>query len=429
MINMPGFRYTLLVLLFIGVLVPHLTQAQADFRLGYVVQLAGDTLRGEVGYSGAQRSARVCRFRPAPSAPAVSYNAGQLRGYGFPGSKVYEARLVTRPDSAGYVLPPRPIFMEVLVAGPLTLYYYLNGKGQDQYYIASARTGPVQELVHNTEVTDATGHNNYYRENNRFRGTLAEAFAACPLVQQTVSSLVFKLSTLTAAVQRYNDCVRPSAAPTVLTAVTRRRSRVSLGVLLGGEISRMELHDETTPAAGTLPAAASLAAGLGLQLSLPLLNERLALRLETLYEQQHYDADITNNTAYTYDGARVRASAAYLRVPVLLRYTFPTKSVQPFLQVGVNNAFLLSHTQELQYIYSLSGSPAYTSSRPVVATVRSHELSPVLSLGLQLPSVAGRPLALEGRAERSGGIFATSTPDNYVLRYFLLVSYALTQTN
>jgi hypothetical protein len=411
---------------------PILSLAQADFRPGYIVSLTGDTLRGELTYSGAQRSALVCRFRPAPTAPATSYNAGQLRGYGFPGNKVYEARALSRPDSSGYVLPPRPVFLEVLTAGPVTLYYYQNLKAQEQFYVATSASGPVQELVHTSEVVSASV-NNYYRENNRFRGTLAEVFAACPSVQQSVASLPFKLSALVAIVQRYNRCVQPattSAPVAEAAAVARRRGRLTAGLLLGGQLSQQVLQDDDSPVAGTITGSIAPAGGLGLQLSLPALNDRLALRLEALYEWQKYDGIIGNNTFYTYNDAQVRVGASYLRVPLLLRYIFPTRRVQPFLQAGLAYNRLLSHEQEYQFRFALSnGSMGYAPPQPLTLTVRNDELSFIGALGAQLPNVGHRTLALEARAERGSGMFATATSNNYVMHYYLLLGYSLSKTN
>lgn len=424
--------YLFLILLTAGFAGVPIVQAQADFRPGYVVPLTGDTLRGEVAYSGAQRSARLCRFRPSATAPTTSYNAGQLRGYGFPGSKVYETRTLSFPDSSGYALPLRPTFLEVLTAGPVTLYYLLNTRGQEQFYVATSAAKPVQELIHTSEVA-AASINNYYRENNRFRGTLAEVFAACPSVQQAVANLPFKFSALVAIVQRYNRCVQPTAASAPAAeaaAVARRRGKLAAGVLLGGQVSQQVLKDDDSPVTGTIAGSIAPAAGLGLQLSLPALNERLALRLEALYERQKYDGVIANNTFYSYKDAQVNINASYLRVPLLLRYVFPTRRLQPFLQAGLAYNRLLSYQQEYQYRFALSnGGMGYTQAQPLTLTVHNNELSFIGALGAQLPNVGHRTLGLEARAERGSGMFATATNNNYVLHYYLLLSYSLSKTN
>ena len=71
--------------------------AQTDFRPGYIIQLAGDTVRGEIDNRSAVRNATECRFRQGTVrelAPA------ELLGYGLTGTKVYRTRTVTVPDSA-----------------------------------------------------------------------------------------------------------------------------------------------------------------------------------------------------------------------------------------------------------------------------------------------------------------------------------------
>ncbi|MGI4863169.1 MAG: hypothetical protein ACRYFZ_04550 [Janthinobacterium lividum] len=44
---------------------PATVQAQVDFRPGYIVRPAGDTVRGDIDYRDARFNARQCRFRRA----------------------------------------------------------------------------------------------------------------------------------------------------------------------------------------------------------------------------------------------------------------------------------------------------------------------------------------------------------------------------
>ena len=46
--------------------------AQANFQPGYVLPLAGDTLRGEVDLQEGRLNAKACRFRPMAAAEVVA---------------------------------------------------------------------------------------------------------------------------------------------------------------------------------------------------------------------------------------------------------------------------------------------------------------------------------------------------------------------
>lgn len=73
--------------------------AQTNFRPGYVVLPAGDTLRGEVDARGPQRSARQIRFRPTPDGPVQRYLPAGLRGYGLRKGPTYQIETILLADS------------------------------------------------------------------------------------------------------------------------------------------------------------------------------------------------------------------------------------------------------------------------------------------------------------------------------------------
>ncbi|RZK30110.1 MAG: polysaccharide biosynthesis tyrosine autokinase [Hymenobacter sp.] len=69
-----SFRLLTTSLLLLGaVSLSHQVCAQNAFTPGYLVQLNGDTIRGEVQLRGAMRSALMCRFRPTATAASTDY--------------------------------------------------------------------------------------------------------------------------------------------------------------------------------------------------------------------------------------------------------------------------------------------------------------------------------------------------------------------
>src|SRR5688572_15155989 len=178
-------------------------QAQKDFRRGYLVNLQGDTLKGELNYKGDIKSALECQFRATATAKEEVFKPQELLGYGFTGGKFYEskkAKIVKRFLDRNEKVAEAPVtgndsvnFMEVMVKGYGTLYFMKDADSQPHFFLQKGKNA-VQELVYVLGVvTDpATGIKRPY-QSKLYVGTLKVAFADCALIWQQVEKTDYKL--------------------------------------------------------------------------------------------------------------------------------------------------------------------------------------------------------------------------------------------
>ncbi|MCB2407463.1 outer membrane beta-barrel protein [Hymenobacter lucidus] len=408
--------------------------AQTNFRPGYIVPLSGDTLRGEVDARGAQRNARLSRFRSSPTAPVAEYRATQLRGYGFTNDRVYQAGTVTLADSS-YRSPSgemradtvqRAAFLEVVVLGPASLLFLRDESSNDHFYLRMA-AGPVQELVQSTQRVKVNG-NVYQQKNEEFRKTLAASFQACPAVQPGIVSLRLGLNELTKVVRQYNECIGTAS---VAPASTTRQNRLRIGLVAGGEASRLSLQNTASTPATDIKAKSTVGPVLGvsLQLALAGVNQTIAVRLEALAERQEYAHSTSAVDANGFGPQQeFRFNLASLRVPLLVRYTFPRGQIRPFAQVGFGLSYWLKTQNEsrARYLYGAT-KPEFAAWAPIVKEPRKLEAGLLGGLGLTTARAAGRNVALELRYEQSNGFSDGRAVPVRIGRYFLLLSYDLTK--
>ncbi len=124
------------------------TLAQADFRPGYVVLSAGDTLRGEVDQRGTHFNTTTCRFRAARGQVVRNLAPTELVAYGVAGHRYL---VVRRPQLA---------FVEEVLSGPLPLWFRVDSASNEHYYLppASGQTvaeellRPMQRLVRDGQL-------------------------------------------------------------------------------------------------------------------------------------------------------------------------------------------------------------------------------------------------------------------------------------
>lgn len=405
--------------------------AQTNFRPGYVLPLAGDTLRGEVDSRGAQRNARLARFRPAPGAAVTEYSPRQLRGYGLTGDRLYQAETVVLTDSLQRQTLlnvtadtlRRPSFLEVLVQGPASLLYLRDERNNDHYYL-KMQGQPVQELVQTTrQVVDAGV--TYQRKSDEFRRTLAASMQQCMAVQPVITTVRYDQAGLIRVVRSYNECVGGVSA---LPASASRKNHVRLGVVAGGESSRMQLDYNYLglPTTINMQGDAQLVVGLTLNIRLTGLNKNISARLEALYEKQRYESGPVIPANIT-QGREFRIALTSIRLPLLVRYTYPKGSIRPFAQVGYSFSHLSRADNEVREVYrNTTGGYDYAAWRPFIAP-RKLEQGIIGSLGLTTAWENKRNLAVEARYERSDGFSESVGIGSRINRLYLLLSYDLTK--
>jgi hypothetical protein len=390
--------------------------AQTNFRPGYVLPLSGDTLRGEVDSRGAQRNARLARFRSAPGAAITEYKPQQLRGYGFTGDRVYQTEVVLLADSTQHqtLLDPtasavkRTSFLEIIEQGAASLLYLRDDNSNDHYYLRMLGQ-PVQELIQTTRQVVENGVT-YQRKSDEFRRTLAAATQQCLPLQASINGLRYSQTDLARLIRRYNECI---GGPSVSVASATRKNHVQLGVMVGGERSQLTLRDYNITAKAT--SSVGPVVGLAASLRLAGVSPTISARVEALYEKQSYATEAKTSTGIV---RTYRVKLESIRLPLTIRYTYPRGAIRPFLYAGFEFNFFLDNTNEIKGTYGWF---------PWIEKPRSLEQGIVGGLGLTTARANGHDIAVDLRYERSDGFSDVSELGSRLNRFYLLLSYNLTK--
>lgn len=372
--------------------------AQADFRSGYIVRPAGDTLRGEVDYRDAGFNGQQCRFRATPEAAPTTFGPAELLAYGLrDGSHLYRTQVPTGSPAPGTMAPP--YFMEVLVSGPANLYAWRDGEQADHYYVATA-TFPLAELVHRKVLLE---EQRILQEQNTYRNTLAQALVGCPAAQAKLPTLPFTPRALAQAVIAYNACQGVVAAQPAVAPIQRQRQPVRFGLVVGGESAKS--HFEGSPSQFStgqtnlvLGPSGAVVGGLTANVALTALSTKLSLEAELLYESQAYTQAYGSGISGHYN---YHFEMAYVKLPLLVRYTFPTGKVRPVVEGGPTIGYALKLKTETYFTNNsgVDGSPAgfFTDNQ------RRLQESLMAGVGVQFGYWQGRRATLLARYERDTG--------------------------
>lgn len=198
--------------------------AQADFQPGYVVTLAGDTLRGQLDFRGPAYNSKHCRYRSARGAEPQAYVPAEVRSYYTAGR--YYVPLPWRPDAAGLR------FVEVLAGPVLTVVFGVDSLGKDRFFLLPAPGEPdVVELIRTPQRRRSSSGQILTGYDETFRYTLTSRLTAagCQPTPAQVRSWTLGYSQLRHLAAAYNSCAMGAAR-----VRQSRRTAHAVYVLAGG---------------------------------------------------------------------------------------------------------------------------------------------------------------------------------------------------
>ncbi|SHI59629.1 Outer membrane protein beta-barrel domain-containing protein [Hymenobacter daecheongensis DSM 21074] len=344
----------LLLLLFVAL---H-ARAQSDFRPGYALTLTGDTLRGQVDYRGNTRNTRVCQFRSTASAATTEYTPDQLRGYGVSGGQQYLST-----ELPGKV--PTKVFMQIIVQGGLSIFRYTDTDDKEFFY---ARKGaePLQALVQRDTTINTFDKYTRLQTSSRqrqyfYRNVLWSRMADCPAAQVMLPKVSLVQSELAKVGQAYNQC-----KGTAQYAVTKPASRLRYSVMAGvyqSAVLALDDAEENVALSSTRPTF-----GAAVQILPGGFSPKLSLLFQAMFLQQVYDKAYNGKGMGFFAGTTVprtiHLELTSVRLPLMLRYTFLNRTVQPYIQGGPV-AVLNFNSNATRSDYNSVNKTTYTREVPI----------------------------------------------------------------
>nr|WP_277881558.1 outer membrane beta-barrel protein [Hymenobacter cyanobacteriorum] len=181
---------------------------------------------------------------------------------------------------------------------------------------------------------------------------------------------------------RYNTCGPGQPAAKQLTT---RATTVRIGLLAGAQRATSELSDDGEIA---LTSRFRPVAGIGLTVHPASFSPALTLRLEALYQTQLHESEpytrISFSALKTTRTPQIKLTT--LRVPLLLRYALPTRSLRPYVQAGVEVAILLDTHQALVISTEEQLNRSSYMTTTYELAVRKLGYGPTGALGLLIPT-------------------------------------------
>ncbi|MFD2513847.1 outer membrane beta-barrel protein [Pontibacter locisalis] len=315
-----------------------------EYRPGYIVQASGDTIQGLIKFRENDRSYKSCIFKKVEDAELKEYSPSNVSAYGFDNDKAIEVKTISTNTGNN-----EDVFAELLVKGRLSLYMY-----SDRFFVAKD-SGQLQELSNKKEegyVEDknvVNGSNEYIKvlkSSNKHIVILNTLMNDCLSMLDKIERVYLSQRSLVNLVSDYNNCVAPGES-----ILFKEKKRWLIGkpgfagaanaetIFLSSDYPEFAYYHNASFNKRYFPSA-----GLVLNLASPRLKERLSLQVEAFYSSYDFVgySEHTSNSGNTYNRNDYSLELSSLKFNSAFRYTFPARLVQPYVNIGISNRFLLS---------------------------------------------------------------------------------------
>jgi hypothetical protein len=299
-----------LFIFFLCLIDSELAFSQSDFRPGYIIQLNGDTVYGEIDYRGDLQMGKKCSFRPEKEETVTVYTPGDIAAFRFTDSKFFVSKNV---KGANY-------FLEFLINGKINI-YYLRDEVKEYYFLEKQGLDiveiPYQEGIRDVLDPGSLTSSPYDHPLPHYYSTTKHIGLLKVYMQDAdnFESRIEKVkkpdhnSLIHLAEDYHNNVCKDESCIIYERKVPAIKIHPQLVVGLINYENVMDLVDKYY-----------LSGGLIIHMWLPRTNEKLFFKTGLIISEIAVDNE----------------KGKLFKIPVQLEYQFPMKVIRPKLAIGVN---------------------------------------------------------------------------------------------
>lgn len=280
---------------------------------------ANDTLK-TVGVVIADRgsilNSKICQIKNKDT--ITEFSPYEIVEYGISEDQIYIAKDIFVNDTL------KRVFLEVLLKGKTTLYYYKN-ENYSTFFIS-------KDSVTLIEIPEKGNNEKQY-----YKSVLRDITSDCIEVSEAINLVKYNRKPVTELINRYNACENK---PFPFT---------KFGIVGGYEYSRLANPSQVTPSfLEYLDYQSNGFFTFGLFADLPIMPTNLSVHIELFHSSHKFSETGTKNNEY-YD---LTANQNAIKMPVLLRYSFNKGKTIPYINAGGIIAYNYKH-QNTIYLSSI----------------------------------------------------------------------------
>jgi hypothetical protein len=411
----------------LGIFVIQTAIGQSEFQPGYIVSLKGDTLKGFVKYKIWNENLNKISFANQLDGPALLYTPTDIKEFGVK-SEIYKSAIVeeeTSPDNMSSLdhsselnISIDTTFLQSLVLGPKSLYYYKNRAGKYQFYIGQDTGFKLLYYKRYFRDQEFNGASHMaVTENKTYVGQLTVYLQDCPEIASMIGKLKYNMKSMQGLFDFYYQKMTSNAVFRHQEEVDSREFGFIAGITMTSPTFKgkgFELLENMDFGSSVNPSV-----GLFYNIVLPRNFKKWSICNEIIFNSfstsgSYYEFD--NPEKYKTTTASLGFS--YIKMNNLLRFDFlAIGKMNLFLDGGISNGIIISEINE-----KLEESRFYSTdssiSGKVLEDIRKHELGFTIGFGAKMKNYS-----FEMRGEKGNGMSIYNNLSSKIGRYSLLFGY------
>lgn len=320
---------------------------------GTVITLSGDTLSGNIIYNQRDFSPKTISFCPTGEKEFQVFHPLDIQSFAVNGESyvgaVVQSEISPRSTNeltsfADLQFSSDTVFLQQLVSGAKSLFYYKNQFGQENFYIFQNQA--FDWLIYKKYLQTENGQSRIV-ENNRFVGQLINYLINCPDIQQKAVKLRYSQNSLQEIFAVYYQC---TGEKPVFQAEKMKLKR-NFGFVGGVSSYTLQFEGGTFDYLSEVDFSNSVQPSLGLflEIVLPRKQDKWSIYNDLQFSKLQVEGgytDVVHQDRYTTYETEI--SCLYLNMSNLLRYRLPMHNMQLFLNAGISNGYALSNNNSVR---------------------------------------------------------------------------------
>jgi hypothetical protein len=296
----------------------------------------------------------------------IKYSPYQIAGYGFKSGRNYIAKDIHLSDAN------KRVFLEQLVKGNTVLYSF-KAKGQNLFFLEKDSASLIE--LSKEELTKQ----------------LSEITSDCSNMGDASKLVRYKEKSLSKFVSNYNSCE--------LNPFPFIKYGVFFGVIQSRPIVGSTISDTFEPALTSTKFKPYTSAYYGFFLDAPISASYFSTKISLGFYQSSFSSNVTEGNSST----DIILNQSTLRAPVLLRYTFPSMKVRPYVDMGVVYSYNVINDSYM-YKSTIENNVVVFEEKETLNVVSDSQLGYSVGFGLQYFLSYKRMVFIEARLNQDYSI-------------------------
>jgi len=414
----------ILILLITGIFPVQSSFCQKNYLPGNLIELSGKRISGYIDYRNPVNSPDEIRFKETLDGAPRIYKPIDINGYSIQG-KFYTSAIVETEVSPtkttelqfspGLKIIVDTVFLQAIIIGSKSLYYYKDGQGKDHLYIKQESSFNL--LIYKRYYKVNAGKNRIV-ENKKYIGQLALYLSGCPSIQSKLGKTWYSLKSLENLFIYYSECTQSEI---VFLRETEKIS-TEFGILTGGSVTSVDFsgkyHDYLVDV--DYPQSVNFSAGLFLDVIFPRRQKKWSIYNELFFTSWQVNGGIlyvqnANQSTYFY----TELGYSYLKINNMIRFKYPIRGFFFYLNAGMSNGYVINE-RNYQRRDRISFTSEWTVEEKALNETRKYEQGYIVGLGSRW-----KKFSFEMRYERGNGISEYVTLNSATDRFYFLLGFQI----